>query len=245
MTDYNPTEAQRLIAEAREDDERIGDEWLASEHGPGNENWFVSANEHGRMTHLHRLTAEGIARTRNHLPALADQLEAAGREVERLDTAAAISDAGARWHAADNKRLTMERDSLRQQLEAAQAELADRNREHIVDRDTAVRHARADAELARQERDLAQQRIAELEAEREWTGATTKALMESQERLAIEVRALTAALRAILPVYRAAEAWSEAFTGTAAFDALESAVDTARAAITPEIAAVLAGLEGK
>jgi len=57
--------------------------------------------------------------------------------------------------------------------------------------------------------------------------------------------AILAALRAILPVYRAACEWHDGDGSDGPHRQLENAVDTARAAITPDIAAALerAGLE--
>lgn len=114
---------------------------------------------------------------------------------------------------------------------------------HTIESDLASNHRRADAA----ERDLtaAQQRIAELEAEE---SRLNEVLIDHAE----ERSDLTAALRAILPVYWAAideypcTVYPTPYeAGKACSAAVAEAVDAAQAAITPEIAAVLADLDGK
>jgi hypothetical protein len=142
---HNPTEAQRLIAEARE----------AAATGP-----------HASID-------------RRSLRAIADQLEAAQRERDealgdgvlscrpgetgRLQRPRMSTPVTASLGSSGNTRSPW---SATPCASSSTAELAGRNRDHAVDRDIAVRHAREDAQLARQERDQAQQRIAELEADR-------------------------------------------------------------------------------
>lgn len=107
---FNRAEASRLIAVLRHINDGQGD--AACMDGEG---W-------------HRASFADVA----------DQLEAAGMEVERLDMVAASSDAGARWHAADNKRLTAERDSLRHQLAAVRVAI-DGNRPLLATSEAAQR----------------------------------------------------------------------------------------------------------
>lgn len=227
---------------------------------------------------------------------IADQLEAAGREVERLDTAAASSDAGARWHAADNKRLVAERDSLRsevhklgedtgdliaqrdslrQQLEAAQRsdslvsaslESALAELEIIQGRYKKIRHnARTfcdgfltipqpgqhrdrclpgsgcermgcPASLQRHDLAVAQQRIAEMEAET----SRAVAIHNDEAKHSCDLRAT---LRAIYPVYRAAIGWH--YNRNSAAVLSEEVVRQHVASSEPDILAALkaAGLE--
>lgn len=100
MTIYNPAEAERLIAEAREDGQRMTPapwEWNADRNqllGPYKEPPDVEIDDPG-IRHCIIETDGGhyppgaavgtaIARQRNNLAAMADQLEAARAETERL-----------------------------------------------------------------------------------------------------------------------------------------------------------------
>lgn len=217
MTDYNPTEAQRLSISA---DDKAALDW-ARRHLRAN--WAV--------TEAHR-AASAIDKI------LADQFEAAAREAERIpDLKAAIG-----YEIEKRDALEAERDSLHQQLEAAQRSHADDlEMFRATESDLAHNHRRADA--AEADLAVAQQRIAEL--------------MEALDD-AIQRDDDAAALRAIYPVYRAAVEWRrmvmkfEEHSKRRVTDpwaqpaySLADAVDTARAAITSEILAAMkrAGLE--
>jgi len=210
--------------------------------------------------------ATSAERERDSLRAEVERLNADGLELH--------------WRTNERNEARAERDSLRQQLEAAQAANEDLRasvakqhakseewRQHYVSSqrcyDAAQRriaeleracdaHA-ATADDANDRVSAARRRIAELEAERDTLrGETAEQEASAQhetEQLTdtidswSEMSALyVAALRAILPVYRAGEAWSTSDLFSAD-DWIIKALDTARAAITPEIAAVLAGLE--
>lgn len=90
-TDYNPTEAQRLISEAREDDARLIDApWTAHRHhSRGPDDWVLTKSDETYEL-LQKDEALAIARTRNNLRDLADQLEAAGKLVADAKSARAI-----------------------------------------------------------------------------------------------------------------------------------------------------------
>lgn len=119
MTAYDPAEVERLIAEAREDDQRMV---------PAPWTWFddvVLWNEeadHCVLSHggpLWPVSEEhkvGIARTRNNLTSMADQLEAAKVVIENLT---------GMERAARAIRLAESQGVLRQEqeLEVAQAEI--------------------------------------------------------------------------------------------------------------------------
>lgn len=86
---YNPTESERLIVEAREDDARMTEApWEAT--GPDDSaddlDCMVDSPDHlvadASESRDPEADAAGIARTRNNLAAMADQLEAARAEVE-------------------------------------------------------------------------------------------------------------------------------------------------------------------
>lgn len=86
---YNPTEIERLIAEAREDDARMtdapwyGDSVAGVLFGDGNH-----ADGSIELAHMDgeakEFDPDAIARTRNNLRSVADQLEAAKAEIDRL-----------------------------------------------------------------------------------------------------------------------------------------------------------------
>jgi hypothetical protein len=85
MTAFNPIEAARLAEEMAEDDTAIGDKYRASEHGPGNRDWFVAHEHYGIVTtHKRQPYAEAIARLRNNARSASEQLRAACAEVDRL-----------------------------------------------------------------------------------------------------------------------------------------------------------------
>ena len=302
--DYNPTEAQSLIAGAREDDARMTrapwttptgtrllgsvtvvidgrDRQVAAACGQAAQ--FDDSADVGVQLGIN---AAGIARSRNNLRALADQLEAAGREVERLEGLRDTWSEGAVAVAA-------ERDSLRQQLEAAHAKseewrqhylssqrchdaaqrehsIAFAEREHANDWCARIKpeYEKLQTDLAAAQRRIAEleqvvtgypvalgallkvkdQRIAELEAKVEGLRFNAKNDLDSSHKQDAEIATLVTALRAILPVYRAAE---EVHDEQESFILITRAVTRmifetvrdARSAITPEIAAVLAGLE--
>lgn len=210
---YDAAESARLVAEAREDDARMTPvPWdcvpLIVRH-------FVDVRPTGA-------DAFGVARTRNNLSSIADQLEAAVAEAEHSE--------GWRMQCAANERgmqrLTAERDSLRRQLREAN----DRAALGAVEVDKREAECRA-----------SRQRIAELEAARDRGYA-----------LAVRADQLEAILRAIYPVYRAVDSWAKESelvkAGVPGADvdrcfALEeqadSAVSTARTALTPDIVAAL------
>lgn len=83
----DPARARQLIAEAKEDDARMTpgewsvDEWGALGH------ILVDGRSAGISSMGSRPDAAAIARTRNNLRPLADQLEAALAEIERLQVA--------------------------------------------------------------------------------------------------------------------------------------------------------------
>jgi chromosome segregation ATPase len=144
------------------------------------------------------------------------------------------------WHALA---LTAERDFLRRQLESCQQQLeAAHGKLSGYKGDLKETQARV-GEL---HRDLAasQQRIAELEAVVDAnTDTAVHALTDAQSHSAD----LTAALRAIAPVYRAAEGqliavetWGD--EGAAAVELLR-AIYTARAALTPELLAMIEAIK--
>lgn len=81
---YDDAEAERLIAEAREDDARlVPPPWTAHAHGSMGPDYFVLTRSDGDHDLLEKNDALGIARTRNNLRALADQLEAIRVEMRR------------------------------------------------------------------------------------------------------------------------------------------------------------------
>jgi hypothetical protein len=236
MSDYNPTEAQRLIAEARDDDARmVRAPWSGDEMIPTSDK-----------------DCAAIARTRNNLPTLADQLEAAGREVERLKARPLTETLdGMRLKAAD---ATAERDSLRVDLRDANDTLA-------LVRKVSIERG--------QEADSLRQQLEACCTEHEIDHAGVVHCLRQAQQLASE---RAAALRAIYPVYRATAEWQSARDNridgsildarisdggddsaairrvvglVAAEESISGALDTARAAITPEILAALerAGLE--
>lgn len=88
---YNTDEVERLVREAREDDARMTPApWETSE--PSEyiicEQGAIGDTYCGRTEDI--ANAIGIARTRNNLRAMADQLEAARAEVERLGALNAV-----------------------------------------------------------------------------------------------------------------------------------------------------------
>lgn len=104
MTAYNPAEVERLIAEAREDDARMTRAPWVSRHddvkaappgyrlGSAQIRCDDSADQvpGGCLVPffvLHHTTADAIARTRNNLRAMAEQLESARAEVDHLTAA--------------------------------------------------------------------------------------------------------------------------------------------------------------
>lgn len=138
MTTYDPAEAERLITEAREDDARMvqieGHErapWRAVEatrkdigrlrhyvtcipedHPCWSGNDMVAWSRLGIWTSdgvTEQVFAEAIARTRNNLRAMADQLEAARADVVTIRTA----------HSADLARLRSDLDDARKVAAAA------------------------------------------------------------------------------------------------------------------------------
>jgi hypothetical protein len=121
VTAYNPAEVERLIAEAREDDARMtngpwhGDSVAGILFGDGN-------HEDGsiELAHMDGEAKEfdpvAIARTRNNLAAMVDQLEFARIEIDRLRHANASLVPGAMLTAT-------ELECLRVELEAARAEI--------------------------------------------------------------------------------------------------------------------------
>jgi chromosome segregation ATPase len=234
--DYDPAEVARLEAEARRDHERMTPgPWVAE----GDE--LYSDTRQGGTIQLAGFTQDAdegcqlaIARTRNNLQSIADQLGAGRREVERVTK---------RWRdeeqAINRKDIQLDearadRDRLRCQLETAQQEA----RRCIFDG-----HEGRIAELVQRrdarESDLsgAQHRIAELERENDMLASTANTFAE-----------MDAALRAIWQVYRAAEACElsdqenergEYVSHETAELNLSRAVDAARAALTPKILAAL------
>lgn len=192
---------------------------------------------------------------RRMLRAIADQLEAAGAEVER-------------WHA--------ERDSLRHQLESRTGE-RDSYRGMWTEASKQLEAAQASRDSFLERHDIwmseatglaaAQQRIAELEQIVVGNPVALGALLKAKDQRIAELEAeaveadeywakrlneleaenaqLTAALRAIAPVYRAAVDEDREAIGApsrahdAAVDLLESAISTARAALTPDLQAVI------
>jgi len=118
--DYDPTEAHRLIAEAREDDARMTpapwscDEEIAVVYGNADDHDGVEVACLGEEANNYDGDGLGIARFRNNLPAFADQLEAAGREVERIpDLQAAIG-----YEIEKRDAFERQRDSLRSQIQS-------------------------------------------------------------------------------------------------------------------------------
>lgn len=82
---YDPALCEQIISEAREDDAKLGDDWRALPHWPSNGLWFVfTGHALGCLPMQTEERANAIARTRNNLRALANQLEAARHEVARL-----------------------------------------------------------------------------------------------------------------------------------------------------------------
>jgi hypothetical protein len=85
---YDPEVVARLVAEAREDDQRMADAPWGVEDGRLYSRGPLSANDLGpiELATLNDGLAgdDGIARSRNNLRALADQLMAASAEAERL-----------------------------------------------------------------------------------------------------------------------------------------------------------------
>lgn len=185
---WDAAEAKRLVAELREHDYS-----LRSPH------WAIS-------------------RLRNSTNAIAEQLEAADAEIERL-TLATLSVPSI--HGSTIQEITAERDSLRHQLEAAQREKAETTTAMIT----------ADRNLA-----AAQQRIAELEAECE----DMRKLAQGRSS---ELSDATAALRAIAPVYADYQRLIGAAMGRPSHRP-DVAVDprilsTARARLTQDLLAVI------
>lgn len=85
---YNPAEVERLIAEAREDDRKLERApWTATKHGSMGSRDFVMTRGDGSYEIVDQDEAEALSRARNNLRSLADQLEAARAEVERLTAA--------------------------------------------------------------------------------------------------------------------------------------------------------------
>jgi hypothetical protein len=91
----DPARARQLIAEAREDDAAMTPApWELGTAGDCDLVSFVGDDAigvAGVCCANHRANGNGIARTRNNLAALADQLEAALAEVERLRAPAAAA----------------------------------------------------------------------------------------------------------------------------------------------------------
>ncbi len=179
------------------------------------------------------------------LRGLADQLEAACAKVDILTHEVDVQSHHAALNIAMSEEtistITAERDSLRRQLETACKEVVERD--DLVGRIT-----------ARVERDAATARVAELEsalkgAEQEVSDVREQvAPREAQERivtLQIQVDGLRNTLRAILPVYRAADLPIDDDRPGVLVLRLRGALHDSRSAITPEIAAVLAEMETK
>lgn len=83
---HNPDECARLIAEARKDDERMSDApWSFYKHGSMGPDTYVIEGSTIQVPYADAPDARGIARTRNNLRAMADQLEAAQAEIQRLN----------------------------------------------------------------------------------------------------------------------------------------------------------------
>jgi hypothetical protein len=81
-------ERLRLLREAREDDARmVPAPWTARVHGSMGPDHFVLTRSDGDYDLLEKDDALAIARTRSNLRAMADQLEAALAEIDRLTVA--------------------------------------------------------------------------------------------------------------------------------------------------------------
>lgn len=129
MTAYNPTEVERLIAEAREDDRRMEfGHWEYSpmckpnEHTPDEYMVIVAAEPRTASAdtfvawELSEVDAQAIARTRNNLRPMADQLEALKREHGHWESQTD------KWRG-EYAREYAEAKRLREELEAACSEI--------------------------------------------------------------------------------------------------------------------------
>lgn len=195
MSEYDPAEIERLVREAREDDERMTEvPWEAQifERCTGEplHRWRIflrgaqNPRTNSRDCDWTEADASGIARTRNNLTAMADQLEAAQREVERLTT----ERDNARW--ADKTRrkvceaLSAERDRLRAEVERLNGQ---------------VGHLAADGDYLDAERDRLRAELADILAERELARITISMMetlavqqLEVIDKLRAEVERLSA-----------------------------------------------------
>lgn len=190
---------------------------------------------------------------------LADQLEAAGRE---LEANVRLHDERLEFAIRDHDKLltiTAERDSLRQQLEDEWGRLKQINSDlaaaqrRIAELEDSLSSQTSNLGIVMRSADFRQQRIAELEAcctEHEIDHAGLVHDLRQAQQMASE---RASALRAFYPVYRAAVAYVDGMRRVAREAAtgergrLIDRISVARAAVTPEILAALerAGLECK
>lgn len=144
---YNPDEVERLVREAREDDARMTPgPWLASVDTVRLRDGSMLADM--MLRNRRPEDAPAIARQRNNLAAMADQLEAARREIDSLTAAARLSRSGAAEAMHDHDRLVND-------LEAARARIAELEALDATARGVIATHAMA--------QEFDQRRIGELE----------------------------------------------------------------------------------
>lgn len=120
---YNPAEVERLVREAREDDARMtsmgqdGD-WIADRDA------VVVKRRPRAEIHCNPTNALAIARTRNNLRAMADQLEAAREMADRVpDLQAAIG-----YEIEKRDRFERERNTARTEADQLRARVAELER---------------------------------------------------------------------------------------------------------------------
>lgn len=100
---YSPEQTARLIAEVREDDARLGDDWRACKRWPDDGTWFVfTGHLMGVLANQPEERAKSLVRARRNLSALANQLEALQGRIGGAETDGASSD-GARVQYKDSE----------------------------------------------------------------------------------------------------------------------------------------------
>ena len=269
MTTYNPAEVERLIAEARADDARMTRAPWTTPTGtrfPGAVSATINGLERqvaascGQAPQFDDVpdvgraladNASGIARTRNNLAAMADHLEAARREIERLtglvndwSTSSILNGEErnrlrhelelARADAQTARKAWAERDAARGDLEAARERISNLERQldvrvgEVDARHTLLVKARTDLEDARAEVDRL---TGELRSRTEHAALRGRGDAERLEQQRRRIAELEVAVERMASVVAAAEVWADSFTGTAAFDAPEEAVNAYRAKV--------------
>lgn len=221
---YDPDETARLIAEAREDDARMTP-------APWDDiPLIVRIDDDTQPTNS---DARGIARTRNNLATLADQFDAAQQRIAELEAEAREPRGCAAHYGSIHGG---EAEELRKGIETIIKSFSDCEDQSAMRGNLIRLLDRVDARDS-----LAH---VELRDELERLTAASEHSVDKCEHDALrrETYSYVAALRAIYPVYRAVRKY---LALDEPFDAIEAAVTTARAALTPDLVAALraAGLE--